>query len=293
MSAYSVWVKAAMPSLLEMGNARIRSRIAADVSLTFVTLAFLLPMVWMVLAAFDTKATLAIRLPAEWSLGNFGALMTEKLLIRPFMNSVIISAGTSALVVVFAFFAAYPLSRYKLKYGTHYIYTIVFASALPVTAIMVPVYLMFVHIGMVNTLSGVIVFRAAAELPFAVWLMKGFMDAIPRDLEEAAWVEGASRLQGIVHIVAPLLGPGIATIFILSFIENWGNFFVPFVLLQSQHNYPMAVSLFAFFGEYGEAIYGQLAAFALIYTMPSLLIYFLIQKPLQKGGLRLGGAVKA
>ncbi|MBB4123839.1 carbohydrate ABC transporter permease [Martelella radicis] len=279
--------------MANLAKARSRDRLAADIALTFVAIAFVVPMVWMVLAAFDAEATLAIQLPARWSLTNFGAILTEDVAIRPFMNSVIISAGTSCLVVILALFAGYPLSRYRLRYGKQYIYTIVFASALPITAIMVPIYVMFVHIGLVDTLAGVIVFRTAAELPFAVWLMKGFMDAIPTDLEEAAWTEGASRMEGVAYIVVPLLAPGIATIFILSFIENWGNFFVPFILLQSRDNYPMAVSLYSFFGEYGEAMYGQLAAFALLYTAPTLLVYFLIQKPLQKGGLRLGGAVKA
>jgi len=270
-----------------------RARLAADVALTLVAMTFVAPMIWMVLAAFDERAALSIALPAQWSLGNFGSILTEDITIRPFMNSLAISFGTSVLVVVLALLSGYALSRYNLKYGTHYIYIIVFASALPVTAIMVPVYIMFVHIGMVDSLMGVILFRAASELPFAIWLMKGFMDAIPIDLEEAAWVEGASRRQGVVHVVLPLVAPGVATVFILSFIENWGNFFVPFVLLQSRDNYPMSVSLFAFFGEYGEALYGQLAAFALIYTLPSVLIYFVAQRSLQKGGLRLGGAVKA
>lgn len=279
--------------MIDISTEKGRAKAAADLALTFVAFAFVVPMVWMVLAAFDARATLSIQLPAAWSLTNFGAILTEDVAIRPFVNSLIISSGTSALVVVLALCAAYPLSRYKLKYGRQYIYTIVFASALPVTAIMVPIYVMFVHIGMVDTLTGVIIFRAAAELPFAVWLMKGFLDAIPSDLEEAAWVEGASRFQGIVWIIIPLLSPGLATIFILSFIENWGNFFVPFILLQSRENYPMAVSLYSFFGEYGEAMYGQLAAFAMLYTAPTILVYFLVQKPLQKGGLRLGGAVKA
>lgn len=269
-----------------------RGRLAANLSLTFVGIAFIAPMIWVVLAAFDAQAGLVIQLPARWSLNNFGAILDERTTIRPFINSMMIATGASALTVLTAAIAAYPLSRYRLRYGQPYLYTLIFASALPVTAIMVPVYMMFVFIGLVDTLIGVIVFRVATELPFAIWLMKGFMDAIPADLEEAAWVEGASRLQGAVHIVIPLMAPGLATIFILSFIENWGNFFVPFILLQSRENYPMSVSLFTFFGEYGEALYGPLAAFALIYTLPSLIVYFMVQKPLQNG-LRLGGAVKA
>ena len=151
----------------DTSRTKARLRLAANLSLTFVALCFLAPMVWMVLAAFDPRATLAFRFPGTWSLVNFSRVMTTDLTFRPFHNSLIISGMTSALVVVLALVAAYPLSRFKLRYGNQYIYTMVFASALPVTAIMVPVYVMFVQIGLVNTLIGVILFRTAAALEAA------------------------------------------------------------------------------------------------------------------------------
>lgn len=270
---------------------RWRTGLAVNISLLLVAVAFVVPMIWVVLAAFDGEAGLLVKLPNVWTLDNFSAVLTEEITIRPFFNSLTISVGASALVVALSMVAAYPLSRYKLRYGNTYIYTLIFASALPVTAIMVPVYIMFVNIGLVDSIPGVIIFRTATELPFAIWLTKSFMDAIPIELEESAWVDGASRLKGALRIIVPLMAPGMATIFILNFMENWGNFLVPFILLQSPDNYPMSVSLYSFFGQYGEVAYGPLAAFGVLYTLPSLLVYFLAQRPLSQG-LRMGGAVK-
>lgn len=268
-----------------------RSSTPVNLSLTVVAIAFIIPMLWMVLAAFDTSASLSLRLPAQWSLGNFRQVATAETLGTPLKNSLLIAAGSAGLIVVFSLITAYPLSRFRTRYGSPYIYTMLFASALPVTAIMVPVYVMFVQFHLVNSITGVILFRAAAQLPYAVWLMKSFMDAIPIDLEEAAWVDGASHLRSATTIVFPLMGPAIATIFVINFIESWGNFFVPFILLHDPSKFPLAVSLYSFFGQYGEVQYGPLAAFSLIYTVPSILIYFLVAKPLQQG-FRMGGAVK-
>ncbi|SNU02313.1 carbohydrate ABC transporter membrane protein 2, CUT1 family [Ruaniaceae bacterium KH17] len=266
-------------------------RISVNVALTVVAAAFVFPMLWMVIAAFDPGAGLMLKAPERWSLDNFRAIADMRTLGQPLVNSLVIAGGASALVVALSLVTAYPLSRFKLRYGNPYIYTMLFASALPVTAIMVPVYVMFVQFNLVNSITGVILFRAASQLPYAVWLMKSFMDAIPVELEEAAWVDGASRLRSALTIVLPLMAPATATIFVVNFIETWGNFFVPFILLHEQAKFPLSVSLYSFFGQYGEVVYGHLAAFSLIYTLPSILIYFLMAKPLQQG-FRMGGAVK-
>lgn len=275
-----------------MARTHVAYRIAVNLSLTVVAAAFLIPMLWMVTAAFDPSAGLMLKTPDRWTLDNFRAIADARTIGRPLLNSLIIAGGASTLVVILSLITAYPLSRFKLRYGNPYIYTMLFASALPITAIMVPVYIMFVQFNLVNSIGGVVAFRAAAQLPYAVWLMKSFMDAIPIELEEAAWVDGASRMRSALTVVLPLMVPATATIFVVNFIENWGNFFVPFILLHDQAKFPMAVSLYSFFGQYGEVVYGHLAAFAVIYTLPSILVYFLLAKPLQQG-FRMGGAVKS
>jgi multiple sugar transport system permease protein len=117
------------------------------------------------------------------------------------------------------------------------------------------------------------------------------MDAVPLALEEAAWVDGASRLAALRSIVLPLMRPGLGVVFIFVFIQAWGNFFVPFVLLLSEARQPAAVSIFSFFGQHGAVAYGQLAAFSILYSVPVLALYVIVAR----GGGRsfaLSGAVK-
>ena len=108
------------------------------------------------------------------------------------INSAILSGGTAAITVVVSLFAAYPLSRYHMRFRKAFLYTIVFSTGLPITAILVPVYCMFARFNLVDNVPAVILFMAATSLPFGIWLMKGFMDGVPLDLEQAAWVDGAS-----------------------------------------------------------------------------------------------------
>jgi multiple sugar transport system permease protein len=122
-------------------------------------------------------------------------------------------------------------------------------------------------------------------------MMKNFMDSVPISLEEAAWTDGASAMRTLRTIVVPLMRPGIGVVFIFVFIQTWGNFFIPFVLLLSPDKLPAAVSIFAFFGQYGAVAYGQLAAFSLVYSVPVLALYVLVTR-LGGGSFALAGAVK-
>ncbi len=120
-------------------------------------------------------------------------------------------------------------------------YSVLFGSCLPITAMMVPVYALFVQLKMLDSQVSVILFMAATSLPMAIWMLKNFMDSVPVSLEEAAWVDGASAMRALWTIVLPLMRPGISVVFIFVFTQAWGNFFVPFVLLFSSEKMPAAV----------------------------------------------------
>lgn len=252
---------------------------------------FALPLAWVVLASLDPTAQMAIRWPENPSLANFEAILTEDITIRPLLNGLLIAGLGSAIVVVLAAIAAYPLSRYKARYNMPLIYGILFANALPVSAIMVPVYALFLNLGLVDSLPGVIAFLAAHGLPYAIWMMKNFMDAVPIELEEAAWVDGASPAQALRRILLPLMGPAVTAIFIFNFIAMWGNFFVPFILLTDPAKLPIAVSIYGFFGNNGVIVYGQLAAFSLVYSLPVIVLYLLVSRSFN-GAFRMSGGVK-
>ncbi|MEV7392371.1 MULTISPECIES: carbohydrate ABC transporter permease [unclassified Streptomyces] len=273
-------------------RSRRRSRrLAADLGLLVVAAAFVLPLAWVVLSAVDPHAGLRVKIPDGFTFGNFDAILTPDITYTPLLNSLILCGGATALTVVCAALAAYPLSRYRSRLNRPFLLSILFATSLPITAIMVPVYALFVRINLIDTMQGTILFFAASQLPFAIWLMKNFMDGVPKELEEAAWTDGANSAQSLVRIVLPLMGPGLAVVTVFAFVMMWGNFFVPFMLLLSPDQMPASVSINDFFGNRGMVAYGQLAAFSVIYSTPVILLYVLVARRLG-GGFALGGAVK-
>ncbi|MEU5144041.1 carbohydrate ABC transporter permease [Streptomyces sp. NPDC021139] len=270
---------------------RNRRRTAADAGLLLVAAAFVLPLAWVVLSALDPHASLRVKVPDGVTLENFDAILTPEITFTPLLNSLILCGGATLLTVVCAVLAAYPLSRFRSRLNRPFLLTILFATSLPITAIMVPVYALFVRVNMIDTMQGTIFFFAASQLPFAIWLMKNFMDGVPKELEEAAWTDGASSFQSLLRIVLPLMGPGVAVVTVFSFVMMWGNFFVPFMLLLSPDQMPASVSINDFFGNRDMVAYGQLAAFSIVYSTPVVLLYVLISRRLG-GGFALGGAVK-
>ncbi|MBG6239472.1 multiple sugar transport system permease protein [Mycetocola sp. CAN_C7] len=266
-------------------------RVVSNGVLVLITIAFALPLVWLVLASVDTTATLSIALPDRFSLQNFVDVMTPETAFIPLLNSLVLSAGCAIITVVVAVLAAYPLSRYRMRINKPFLYGVLFGTCLPITAMMVPVYSLFVAFNLIDSTAGTILFLAATSLPMAIYMTKNFMDGVPISLEEAAWMDGASMMSTLTRIVVPLMRPGIAVVFIFVFIGAWGNFFVPFVLLLSPDKQPAAVSIFSFFGQYGTVAYGQLAAFSLLYSVPVIGLYVLVSR-LLGGSSALAGAVK-
>ncbi|MFF7519748.1 carbohydrate ABC transporter permease [Streptomyces pseudovenezuelae] len=274
-----------------MSDRRRNRRLAADAGLSVLAAAFLLPLAWVVLSALDPHADLRVKVPDGITLHNFDAILTDEITFTPLLNSLILCGGATLLTVVCAALAAYPLSRFRSRLNRPFLLSILFATSLPITAIMVPVYALFVQVDLIDTLQGTILFFAASQLPFSIWLMKNFMDGVPKELEEAAWTDGAGSLQSLVRIVLPLMGPGVAVVTVFSFVMMWGNFFVPFMLLLTPDQMPASVSINEFFGNRGMVAYGQLAAFSIVYSTPVILLYVLVARRLG-GGFALGGAVK-
>ncbi|MGW2386097.1 carbohydrate ABC transporter permease [Streptomyces sp. NPDC001658] len=276
---------------LALTDRRRGRRLAADAGLLVLAAAFMLPLAWVVLSALDPRADLRVKAPDGLTLDNFDAILTSDVTFTPLLNSLILCGSATLLTVVCAALAAYPLSRFRSRLNRPFLLTIIFATSLPITAIMVPVYALFVQVDLIDTMQGTILFFAASQLPFAIWLMKNFMDGVPKELEEAAWTDGASSLQSLVRIVLPLMGPGVSVVTVFSFVMMWGNFFVPFMLLLTPDQMPAAVSINEFFGNRGMVAYGRLAAFSIIYSTPVILLYVLVARRLG-GGFALGGAVK-
>lgn len=270
---------------------RSRGRWLANIVLIVLGVVFIVPIAWIVLSSINPAATVSMSVPRTVTFANFAQVLTFNQSYLPLWNSAIISFGTAALTVIVGILAAYPLSRFNMRFQRGFLYSVLFGSCLPITALMVPVYAMFVQMKLLDSLLGVVLFMAATSLPMAIWMLKNFMDSVPVSLEEAAWVDGASPMRALARIVLPLMRPGIGVVFIFVFTQAWGNFFVPFVLLFSAEKMPASVAIFQFFGNHGAVAYGQLAAFAMVYSVPILVLYLLMQR-LTGSSFALAGGVK-
>ncbi|GER69831.1 sugar ABC transporter permease [Weizmannia acidilactici] len=259
--------------------------------LSILGILFLLPLLWMLFASVDPNAIQALKVPEKVTFQNFNSILTDPGLMRSFVIGFFISGGQALLVVFLCIIAAYPLSRYTLKYKKSFMMTILFLTSLPITAVMVPVYQLFLTLKLQDSLIATTLFLTASSLPYGIWMMKNFMDSVPIELEESAWVDGASTLRGIRSIVAPLMLPGIFTVGIFTFAGSWGNFFVPYILIQTPEKMPASVTIFQFFGNFGMVNYGRLAAFSVLYTIPVVVFYAFSQSYMSKG-FSLGGATK-
>ena len=265
------------------------AKLVSSLLLLVVAVVFCVPLLWVVFASINPAATLAVEWPKQPSLENFSAIMNTKTTFRPILNSLLLCGGATLLTVVCSALAAYPLSRYQSRAKRPFLLIIIFATGLPITAIMIPVYAMFVQVNMIDSMPGAILFLAASGLPYAIFLMKNFMDGVPKEIEESAWTEGASTMQALRFVVLPLIRPGTAVVTIFTFVGMWGNFFVPFMLLLSPDNLPASVSLYTFSSQYGQVAYGQLAAFSLVYSAPVVLLYLVMGRRLGVGFTAAGG----
>jgi multiple sugar transport system permease protein len=275
------------------GRPRLSGRLLASLILLVLAAAFVVPLLWVIFAAFngDPSQGIQIMWPHPFTLDNFKAVMTPETTYVPLLNGAILCVGGTLITMVCATLAAYPLSRYRSRLKRPFLVTILFSTGLPITAIMVPVYGLFVQLAIDDSIPATMVFMATTALPISIWLTKNFMDGVPIELEEAAWTDGASPMRGLLGIVMPLMGPGLSVVAIYTFIGLWGNFFVPFILLLSPEKQPMSVTIYTFFGQYGQVVYGQLAAYSLLYSLPSVLLYLVLSRRLG-GAFAFGGSVK-
>jgi multiple sugar transport system permease protein len=266
-------------------------KVVPYIVLSFIGILFLLPLLWVLFASFDPNAKVSLQIPKTITMDNFVSILTDKSNQRSFLIGLFLSLGQAIITVIVAGLAAYPLSRYQLKFKKTFLLTILFMTSLPITAVMVPVYQLFVILNLQDSLLGTMFFLAASTLPYAIWMMKNFMDSVPLELEESAWIDGASVFKGLQKVVAPLMIPGICTVAIFTFTLSWGNFFVPYILIQTPEKLPASVTIYQFFGQYGMVEYGKLAAFSIIYTIPPIILYIISQKFMSEG-FTLGGATK-
>jgi multiple sugar transport system permease protein len=277
--------------LIEVQYRRIsRAGLAANLTLIVLGIAFLLPMLWMFFASVDSDPDWAIKLPHHLTGGHFHAVVAGDAL-QSFRNSLYLAGATTLITTVVAALAAYPLSRGYVPLRRTFLFAILFAAGLPVTMLLVPVYQLYVELGWLNSLLTTSLFLAATSLPFAIWLMKNFIDAVPSELEHAAQLEGCGTLETLVRVVLPLALPGVSVTAIYTFINAWGAFLVPLVLDSNPNDQPGPITIYNFMGSHGFFDFGELAAFSLMFSVPVIVLYLIMARSFS-GAFTFGGAIQ-
>jgi multiple sugar transport system permease protein len=247
------------------------------------------PFAWVVLTALDADGGSTVRLPA-FTLDNFVRFFSDGDTPRLFLNSVIVSFAATALNLACGLLGAYALSRYRFRGRTAFMFGILLIRVIPPPATIVALYLMMVKMRLDDSYLGLILAEAAAALPITLWLLKGTVDAVPYELEEAAWLDGSTRFGAIRRVILPLVGPGLGAAAMLTFMHVWGDFLTPLVLLQSPDLYPLSIGLFRSFTAFNQVDWGVLAASALVYMAPPAVLYIFLRRHLMRSSL--GGAIK-
>ena len=266
---------------------KIMELVAVYAVFLIVFIFFASPLVWLILSAFDPKATSAFKVPKELTFKNFGELLVPVGAIPPLtwiINSIIISVSTATLVTILSVLGGYTLSRYKFRGQGAMLTTFVILRLVPTIVIALPIVTIFASIGWLNTLHAVILVLTALILPFALLIADGYFKALPIEYEEAAMIDGCSRLGAFMRVTLPLALPGIVTIWLIAFVTAWGEFLVPFVILPTAvDQYPASVGIYYWFGVYGRIEYGRISAFSLVYSIPVIITFLSVQKYLRKG----------
>lgn len=266
------------------------TRVLFTLVLTLIGLAFALPLVWIVLAPFDSNPTFALAVP-DWTIANFARLADNPYALRAIGNSLLLGIGTMAVVLVLGALAAYAMSRIRIPGRDAILYALLLLSSIVTgTAAMVPTFQIITQLGLINSYLGVLLVLAGGVLPTVIFILKDFMDSIPKSYEESARLYGAGPFRILRDVVAPLARPGLAFIAIWTIVQVWGNFLVPFILLRSPDKQPAAVVMYTFYTESGQADLRLISAFALLFSVPVLIIYFIVNR---RFGFRFHGGIKS
>lgn len=253
----------------------------------------LVPIVWMVVVALTPEGFSGTPrptiLPPTFTIDNFVSVVLEKPLLRWIGNSTIVAllAGVASCAAGFA--AGYTLSRFRVRGVGVAAAAILVCQLIPHVSIVLPLYSQFRSVGLLGSLLGIAVAHIAILLPIVTWLSKGFFDTLPRELEAAAAIDGASRLRTFVSIAMPLTLPGLGSAFIYSFIMSWSDLLFARTLSSNPNNWTAPVGLASFNSDYYTTVEPMMAA-AIVFSIPVVVVFVVMQRSFVSG--LTGGSVK-
>ncbi|MEL7182617.1 MAG: carbohydrate ABC transporter permease [Pseudomonadota bacterium] len=263
-----------------------RKQLIDAVQVTLILIAIfimLVPILWIFLAAFKTHVDVyQLKLFFTPTFANFGTVFDDPYRLgEKLVNSTIVAFVTVAIAIPIATLAAYSFSRFSLRGETLMLVIILATQFVPAVVIILPFFVMFRDIGLLDTRVGLILVNLAIVMPFAIWMIKGFIDGIPLDTEEAAMVDGSSRLQVIRNIVLPMAAPGLLTAAIFCFIIAWNEFLFA-LILTNKDAVTLPIGLALFKGEEGD-LWNLLSAAGIIIMAPMFVLALMIRKYFVQG----------
>jgi arabinogalactan oligomer/maltooligosaccharide transport system permease protein len=264
------------------------------------TLLTVYPVLWVICIAFSGRQTLAIadlpaspgfldRLraitpwPEHWTPSNFVSVMTDQPFARWVLNSIVVALFATLLGIFLSCTAAYAFSRFKFPGRRAGMMAFLVSQMFPGTLMLIPLYIIMVQVlGLGSTRLGLVIVYATTSIPFSVWMLKGYFDTIPRELEEAALIEGASAGTIFWRIVLPLAKPAVAITALFSFMTAWNEFILAATFMDKENMYTAPVGLRFFVGGYSQQ-WGYFAAGSMIVSLPVVLLFLYLQKYLVSG----------
>ncbi len=266
-------------------------RIGFALVTAFTAVAIFYPFYWMVMASFQPEGTslanVSLLIPHGFSLQAYVAVFTRKPMLLWIFNTFLVTIASTLLVVPLSLLAAYALTRFRFLGRIGVIFFVLMTQLLPASALVVPLFLIFRGYHLLNTLQGVAIAYMSFLLPLAIWILWGYMQTIPAEFEEAAMVDGCTRLGAFIRVTVPLAVPGLAAVALFAFLESWNQYLLAYVLTSSEDKWVISLGLYSFIGEY-VVLVEQMMAASVIASIPAVIVFVVLQRYL-RGGLALGG----
>jgi N,N'-diacetylchitobiose transport system permease protein len=268
-------------------NAKFARRSLLNAAGLAVFLVMVFPVYWMVSTAFKPGVEITSYTP-HWipfhpTLAHFADAIHKPYFWDGVKNSLIVVSVVVALSMVLAFLAALGLSKFRFSGRTVFIVFVIVIQMLPPNALIIPLYVVLARYHEVNQLSGVIITYLTFVLPFSIWTLRGFIIGIPRDLEEAAMVDGHTRFGAFVRILLPLVAPGLVATSIFAFIQAWNEFIFAYILLSDSQKQTLTIWLAGFYGTARGTDWGGLMAGATLTAIPVVIFFLLVQRRIAFG----------
>ena len=247
-------------------------------------LLWLFPIYWIILTSFKTPLLINEKEPVFWfmpTLENYRHLFAEFNFIKPLTNSLIVTTCTTVIVIALALLAAYALGRMDVPGGKQIALWMLSLRFMPPIAIVLPFFIAWQRFGLIDTYPGLILVYVAFNLPFAIWMLRGFLVEVPRDLDEAAMLDGLGHLAILRRIIFPVIAPGVAVTAIFTFVFAYNEYLMALVL-TSRNASTVPVTVSKFIQPY-SILWGDVGASATIEILPMLLVVFLLQRHIMRG----------